>query len=61
MNYPSKLSPNTADICKALGQPTSVKTEWTWNADYQRLFDKAKSIIKADAYMKFYDETKYLE
>ena len=36
---------------------------WTWNASYQELFDNAKSIIKADACMKFYDNSKplYLE
>ena len=47
-------STKTADISQ---------TEWTWNADYQRLFNKAKSIIKCYAYMKFYDKTKplYLE
>ena len=38
----------------------SVKTEWTWNSDYQKLFDKAKSIMKEGACMKFYDETKPL-
>ena len=41
----------------------SSKTEWTWNATYLKLFDKAKSIIKEDVYMKFYDKTQplYLE
>ena len=38
----------------------SVKTEWTWNATYQMLFDKAKAIIKQDVCMKFYEETKPL-
>ena len=38
----------------------SNKTEWTWNATYQKIFDKAKSIIKQDACMKFYYETKPL-
>ena len=42
---------------------TSVKTEVTWNADYQKLFNKAKSIIEAEACIKFYDKTMplYLE
>ena len=63
INSLSKFPPSTADICKALRQLTSVKTEWTWNADYQKLFERAKSIIKADACMEFYDGTKslYLE
>ena len=40
-----------------------MKTEWTWNESYQRLFNKAKTIIKEDMCMKFYDETSqpYLE
>ena len=33
---------------------------WTWNASYQQLFDNAKSIIKADVCMKFYDGSKPL-
>ena len=63
INYLSKFPPSTADIYEALRQLTSVETEWIWNATYQKLFDRAKSIIKADAYMKFCDETKplYLE
>ena len=34
-----------------------------WNASYQQLFDKAKSLIKAEVCMKFDDDTKplYLE
>ena len=63
INYLNNVSPSTADICKGLKQLTSVKTEWTWNAGYQKLFDKAKSIIRADECKKFFDETKplYLE
>ena len=38
----------------------SAEIEWTWNATYQKIFDKVKSIIKDDACMKFYDETKPL-
>ena len=60
INYLSKFSPNTAHICEAPRQLKSVKTEWTWNATYQKLFDKAKSVIKEDACMKFYDKTKPL-
>ena len=44
-------------------QATSSKAIWTWNAPYQALFNKAKSLIKMDMCMKFYDDTKplYLE
>ena len=37
----------------------SAKTEWTWNATYQKIFDKAKLIVK-DVCMKFHNETKPL-
>ena len=33
---------------------------WTWNALYQQLFEKVKSLIKADVCMKFYNDTKLL-
>ena len=63
INYLGEFSPSTADICESLRQLTSSKTEWTWNATYQKVFDKAKSIITKDVCMKFYDETQplYLE
>ena len=63
INYLRNFSPRTANVCESLRQLTSSKTEWTWNATYQKLFDKAKSIIKEDACMEFYDETQplYLE
>ena len=36
---------------------------WTWNTSYQQPFEKAKSLIKADIGMNFYNDTKplYLE
>ena len=63
INYLTKFSPSTADACETLKELTSVKTEWTWNAAYQKLFHRVNPIIKADTCMKFYDETKplYLE
>ena len=33
---------------------------WMWNASYKQLFTNAKSIIKADMCMKFYDNSKLL-
>ena len=35
IEYLSKFSPSTANVCEALRQLTSVKTEWIWHADYQ--------------------------
>ena len=63
INYLGKSSPGTAEVCKPLCKLTSCKSTWTWNASYQQLFANAKSIIKADVYMKFYDNSKplYLE
>ena len=63
INYLGKFSPGTSEVCKLLHKLTSSKTMWTWNASYQQLFNKAKSITKADVCMKFYDDSKplYLE
>ena len=63
INYLSKFSPSTANICESLRQLTLSKTEWTWNATDQEVFDKVKSIIKEVACLKFYDDTQplYLE
>ena len=58
INYPGMFSPGTAEVCETL-----CKLTWTWNASYQQLFNNAKSIIKADVFMKFYNDSKplYLE
>ena len=67
INCLGNFSPGTAEVCKLLCKPlwklTSSKMMWTWNASYQQLFDKAKSIIKADVCVKFYNDSKplYLE
>ena len=63
INYLGKFSPGTSEVCKPLRKLMSSKTTWTWNASYQQLFDKAKSLIKVEVCMKFYDDTKplYLE
>ena len=63
INYLSRFSASTASACESLRQLTLSKVEWMWNASYQKLFDKAKWIIKENECMKFYDETQplYLE
>ena len=53
INYLGKFSPDTGEVCEPLCKLTSSKTTWTWNASYQQLFDKAKSIVEADVCMKF--------
>ena len=60
INYLGKFSPGTADVCDPLHKLTSIKVVWTWDALYQVLFNKAKSLIKADMCMKFYDDTRLL-
>ena len=60
INYLGKFFPSMAQVCESLRKLTSAKTEWTWNTIYQKMFDKEKAIIKEDAFMKFYDETRSL-
>ena len=60
INYLNKFSPGMLEACKPLRKLTSSKATWTWNASYQQLFDKAKSLIKVEMCMKFYDNTKPL-
>ena len=60
INYLNKFSPGMLEVCQPLRKLMSSKMTWTWNASYQQLFDKAKSLIKAEMCMKFYDDTKPL-
>ena len=60
INYLGKFSPGTAEVCEPLQKLTSSKMMWTWNASYQQLFAKAKSLIKVDICMKFYNDIKLL-
>ena len=53
INYLGKFSPGMAEVCKPLQKLTSCKMTWT-------LFDKAKSLIKVEVCMKFYDVTTQL-
>ena len=63
INYLSKFSPDTSEVCEPLRKLMSCKAMWTWDASYQQWFEKAKSLIKVEMCMKFYDDTKplYLE
>ena len=60
LNYLNKFSPGTPQACKLLRKLMSSKAMWMWNASYQQLFDKAKSLIKVEMCMKFCDDTKLL-
>ena len=60
INYLSKFSPDTSVVCEPLRKLTSSKATWTWDASYQQQFEKAKSLIKVEMCMKFYDDTKLL-
>ena len=60
INYLNKFSVGTSEACELLRKLMSSKATWMWNASYQQLFNKAKSLIKAEMCMKFYDDTKLL-
>ena len=60
INYLGKFFPSTTDTYEPLRKLMSIKTKWIWNATYQKMFNKAKAIIKEDVCMKFYNETKPL-
>ena len=60
LNYLGKFSPGTTDVCDPLCKPTFSKVAWTWNVSYHEQFAKAKSLIKVDMCMEFYDDTKLL-
>ena len=51
INYLNKFSPAMSEACKPLRKLMSSKATWTWNASYQQLFDKEKSLIKVEMYM----------
>ena len=55
-----KFSPSTGEVCDPLRKLTSIKTEWTWNNTYQKLYEQAKFIIKIDSSIKFYNEKEEL-
>ena len=46
VDYLSKFSPMTAEVCETLLRLTSVKAEWTWNRTYQEIDKRAKSPVK---------------
>ena len=60
INYLNTFSPGTSEACKPLRKLMPCKATWTWNTSYQQLFNKAKSLIKVEMCMKFYDDTKLL-
>ena len=51
------------EVCEPLHKLTSVKADWIWNKRYQDLYEKAKTIVKRDIGMKFYNAARslYLE
>ena len=57
-NYFSKFYPIMARVCEPLWKLMSSGAVWMWNTSYQALYDKMKSLIKAEICMKF--ETKPL-
>ena len=60
INYLGKFSLSTTDICGSSTKADINKVTWTWNMSCQKLFAKAKSLIKVRMCMKFYDDTRPL-
>ena len=60
INYLSKFSPDMAEVCKPLRKLMSSKAMWTWDASYQQRFKKAKTLIKVEMCMKYYDNNKLI-
>ena len=54
INYLSKVSPMTAQVCEQLKKlRTSVKADWTWKRRmYQVLNDRAKKIVVRPLYLE---------
>ena len=46
INYLGKFYPNMVEVCESLRKLTPAKTEWTWNATFQKMFDNAKRNYK---------------
>ena len=63
VNYLSKFSPTTTEICEPLKRLNSVIAAWTWYRSYQKIYETAKSSVEEDTCMKTYDARKplYLE
>ena len=44
INYLGEFSPSMAEVYESLRKLMSAKTEWTWNATYQKMFIEAKQL-----------------
>ena len=56
--YLGKFSPSTTEVNDLLRKLTSLKYKWTWHNIYQSLYDRAKTIIKKNATMIFFNGRK---
>ena len=52
VNYLSKFSPMTAEVCKPLRRLTLANATWTWNRSYQKSYERTKSLVKEDTCMR---------
>ena len=60
LNYLSKFSPMTAEVCEPLQKLTTMKAEWSLYKMIQDLYNKTKKIIQKDACIKFYNASRLL-
>ena len=63
LSYLCSFSPMAAEVSEPLPKLASVKLDWTWNMTYQDLYQKARTRVKRNICMKFYDAARplYLE
>ena len=60
INYLSKFSPDMAEVCEPLRKLMLSKATWISDAVYQQQFEKAKTLIKGEMCMRFYNNNKPL-
>ena len=46
MTYIIEISPTTVKVCQPLGKIMPSKYEWKWNSTFQKLYDKARNILR---------------
>ena len=56
INYLSRFSPATAEVCEPPQYLKSIKVDYTYIKPYQNLYDSAKELFRKDKCMKFYWE-----
>ena len=63
VNYQSKFSPMTAEVCEPLRGLTSFNVVLTWKRSYQETYERVQLLVKEDTCINYYEARKplYLE